>query len=110
MEPSRLLRVNNGKNIKNIKHTQNLLGVAVRLPCDCNFKCIYCYSQTERGGLYHEDILLFIKQAIDLGAKSVSFVGEGEPFLYRVSTIYFQGQFSVVGTHSNRLQKVVPMR
>lgn len=55
--------------------------ISLRFPCDCNLRCKYCYSNIEKDGLTTEEIKEVIKQAVDLGARVVSIVGEGEPLL-----------------------------
>jgi len=79
----KMKRVYTQEDIKEVQENNSLLGVAIRLPCICNFSCSYCNAKVDNSMLNYEKILSFINQAIELGIKSVSFVGEGEPLLYK---------------------------
>jgi MoaA/NifB/PqqE/SkfB family radical SAM enzyme len=65
--------------------------MSIRLPSPCNLDCVYCYGTPKsykelraRGAhLTYEEIVDTLDQAIELGCRNVSFVGDGEPFLYR---------------------------
>ena len=82
-EKVNMKRIYSEDDIKEVQVNNTLLGVALRLPCVCNFSCSYCNAKVDESMLNYESILSFINQAIDLGIRSVSFVGEGEPLLYR---------------------------
>jgi MoaA/NifB/PqqE/SkfB family radical SAM enzyme len=60
-----------------------ILTLSLKLPVGCNLRCRYCYGSTETGDLPFQDIVGIVGQASALGARSVSIVGEGEPFLYQ---------------------------
>ena len=79
----KMKRVYSKDDIEEVQENNSLLGVAIRLPCVCNFLCTYCNAKVDDSMLSYENIMLFINQAIELGIKSVSFVGEGEPLLYK---------------------------
>ena len=59
-----------------------LLGIALRLPCQCNLKCRYCYSSKTSEGISIDSILSFCSQAKALGARTCSIVGDGDPLLF----------------------------
>ncbi|MCX5795443.1 MAG: SPASM domain-containing protein [Elusimicrobia bacterium] len=80
--PPTLLRVFSEADIRRARRAGALMGVSLRLPCPCNFSCVYCYSNREELSLYHGEIISFLETAIALGIRSVSIVGEGEPLLY----------------------------
>ena len=70
-------------DIKLAQSENKLLGVAIRLPCMCNFDCSYCNAKVKSSAISYSQIIDFIDQAIALGITSASFVGEGEPLLYK---------------------------
>ncbi|MCB0367022.1 MAG: radical SAM protein [Bdellovibrionaceae bacterium] len=82
LPPPTLKRVYTPYEMSRAQGDGRLVGVALRLPSDCNFDCLYCNAKEIEGTIYHEDVLRFVDESIALGIKSVSFVGEGEPFLY----------------------------
>jgi len=64
--------------------------VSLRLPCDCNLHCPYCYSGIQKTGwgrdstrLRYDEIIGLLEQAFELGVETVSVVGDGEPLMYR---------------------------
>lgn len=54
---------------------------------DCNIKCKYCWifqkKVDKNEGLRFYEILDIVRQAVELGARSISIVGKGEPLLYK---------------------------
>lgn len=62
----------------------NLKELKIELTQKCNLNCIHCSSEAERkseGKIEYNDCIRIVKQAIDLGVKSISFSG-GEPLLW----------------------------
>lgn len=80
--PPPLKRVYSTNDMETAQEEGKLFGIALRLPCECNFNCLYCNAKEIKSSIYHKDVMSFIDQAIALGIRSVSFVGEGEPFMY----------------------------
>ncbi|MBF0506000.1 MAG: radical SAM protein [Nitrospirae bacterium] len=80
--PPTLSRVFTSEDRSRCIRDGGLLGVALRLPCQCNLKCRYCYSSKTSAGISIESILSFCSQARDLGARTCSIVGDGEPLLF----------------------------
>ena len=60
-----------------------ILTLSLKLPVKCNLICKYCYASTKVGNLKVKEIKRIIVNAVLLGAKSVSILGEGEPLMYR---------------------------
>lgn len=66
--------------------TNRLLTLSIKLPTKCNLKCRYCYGNIASGDLSYGEILDILRQASQLGARSLSIVGEGEPLMYKDKT------------------------
>lgn len=60
-----------------------ILTLSIKLPVKCNLRCRYCYGGGETGDMGFDEYVRVAEQARDLGARSVSILGEGEPMLYR---------------------------
>ena len=82
VSPPTLSRVFTSEDRARCIRDGRLLGVALRLPCQCNLKCRYCYSTKTSDGIGIESILSFCSQAKALGARTCSIVGDGEPLLF----------------------------
>jgi len=82
--PPKLTRILSEEEIRKIRNEKRLASISLRIPCGCNFDCKYCYGRLEKGKpLTYNEIINVLNQAFNLGAKTVSIVGEGEPLLYR---------------------------
>jgi len=64
--------------------------ISLRLPCLCNLRCPYCYSQArklswakDRESVTYNELLSILDDAFALGVTTVSIVGDGEPMLYK---------------------------
>lgn len=62
----------------------SLMSMSIRLPCECNLRCQYCYGRQEPHGktLEFDEVRDVLSQAAGLGARTISVTGEGEPLLY----------------------------
>jgi len=60
-----------------------ILTLSLKLPVKCNLKCKYCYASNKIGDLKAKEIIRIIVNAVSLGIKSVSILGEGEPLMYK---------------------------
>ena len=81
---NKLSKVLTNDDIINVCKNNKLISLALRLPCDCNLNCSYCYGKIETKGkkLNFKEIKDILKQASELEARTVEIVGEGEPILY----------------------------
>jgi MoaA/NifB/PqqE/SkfB family radical SAM enzyme len=81
---NKLPRVITAEDIRMVKERGRLVSMAIRLPGSCNLRCSYCYGCAERKGnlLTFAEVRNVLKQGAELGARTVSVVGEGEPLLY----------------------------
>jgi MoaA/NifB/PqqE/SkfB family radical SAM enzyme len=84
MAPNKLSKIITKKDIQNIRTKIRLVSLALRLPCQCNFNCGYCYGKirTNDSLLKFNEIKNILLQASELNARTVEIVGEGEPLLY----------------------------
>lgn len=81
--PPRLTRSFSDEEISEAIKKDRLLTLSLKLPVGCNLKCRYCYSELKKGELGFGEIMGILGQAAELGVKSLSIIGEGEPFLYK---------------------------
>jgi MoaA/NifB/PqqE/SkfB family radical SAM enzyme len=87
----RLSRVCSYDEIQDLIEKDRISSISLRLPTPCNLKCVYCYSIKEKftHSLHSGEYLSFyeitslIQQAVNIGCRHVSIVGDGEPLLYR---------------------------
>ncbi|MBI4181456.1 MAG: radical SAM protein [Candidatus Aenigmarchaeota archaeon] len=90
-----LPRVSRPEEIREVIERGQVATLSLRLPTPCNLDCVYCYGtpksykELRPDHLSYQEITGVIDQAAELGLRSVSFVGDGEPLLYRGS---FQGR------------------
>lgn len=82
-QPPRLTRCFTDKEIAIAIEEGRILSLSIKLPCGCNLKCKYCYSQCVSDGLPFIKWEEVLKEASLLGLRSVSIIGAGEPLLYR---------------------------
>ena len=84
MRNDKLVKIITKKDIKNVQTNKKLVSLAIRLPCECNLNCRYCYGKIGAKGsvLNFNEIVEILKQASKLEARTVEIVGEGEPLLY----------------------------
>ena|GEM_PF-4710176 len=82
ISPPTLSRVFTSEDSARCIRDGGLLGIALRLPCQCNLKCRYCYSSKTSDGIGLESIMSFCSQAKALGGRTCSIVGDGEPLLF----------------------------
>ena len=77
-----------GEEIATAVKNHRMLALQAHLPAVCNYHCYYCYTKEffkkkefhikkEQPELYKS----FIRQGIELGARTISFPGLGEPFM-----------------------------
>ncbi|MFH1721652.1 MAG: radical SAM protein, partial [Candidatus Altiarchaeota archaeon] len=81
-KPPRLSRILSHDEIGKVIEVGGLASISLRLPVACNLNCRYCYGNQNSQGLKYGEITGVLQEAFELGAKSVSIVGEGEPLLY----------------------------
>jgi len=91
-----------------IKH-QKLTSISIRLPCECNLNCKYCYGNLipKKDTLSYNEITNIIQQASELSIEHVYIVGEGEPLQYthfRELIRYINGLHLVPIIYSNLTQ------
>lgn len=81
---NKLLKIITKEDIQNVRTKRKLISLALRLPCQCNFNCGYCYGKIPTSGtvLSFNEIKNILSQASELNARTVEIVGEGEPLLY----------------------------
>jgi MoaA/NifB/PqqE/SkfB family radical SAM enzyme len=63
-----------------------LLAIRLETNKTCNLQCRYCYAESVRGGEDVQDYELLrnaVRQAADLGVRSVVVIGGGEPTIHR---------------------------
>lgn len=84
MNENKLIKVVTKKDISEIRDKEQLISIAIRLPCNCNLDCTYCYGKIKSKGkiINFNDIKNVLKQASELNARTVEIVGEGEALLY----------------------------
>lgn len=84
IDTNRLTRVITEEDIRSVREEGKLSSIAMRIPTSCNLKCGYCYGKIEsrENSLLFEEIKHVLQQGAELGARTVSVVGEGEPLLY----------------------------
>ena len=86
-----LRRFSKPEEIRGIIDRNEIATLSLRLPTPCNLDCLDCYGTPktykelkQKGDhLTYSELLDVIDQASELGLKSVSIVGDGEPTLYR---------------------------
>lgn len=74
------------KEITEANRRNRLLRVTIETSMACNLKCRYCSNKAGKplpNELSLEEIKNDIDQALELGARSVVFIGGGEPLLYK---------------------------
>jgi MoaA/NifB/PqqE/SkfB family radical SAM enzyme len=81
--PPRLSRSFSERQISAAIDNNRLLSLSLKLPVGCNLRCRYCYSQKSGGALGYGRLVRIMTQAAEMGLRSLSIVGEGEPFMYR---------------------------
>ncbi|MFA5117379.1 MAG: radical SAM protein [Candidatus Omnitrophota bacterium] len=81
--PPRLSRSFSARQISEAIDKNRLLSLSLKLPVGCNLKCRYCYSQRSRSALGYGRFARIMSQAAEMGLRSLSIIGEGEPFMYR---------------------------
>ena len=82
------------KEIEQARKENKLLSIDLEFSRDCNLNCIYCYASAGKPlekELTLEEIKDVIDQSIELGAKTFSLIGGGEPLIYNnlFKVIYF---------------------
>lgn len=84
MRNNKLSKVVTKEDIVKARDENKLISVAIRLPCNCNLDCSYCYGKIDAKGpiLSFNEIKNILKQSSELEARTVEIVGEGEPLLY----------------------------
>lgn len=89
-EPPTVGRTLHQSDIQQLVNRNEFHSISLRLPCGCNLRCPYCYSEAGRsswakGGqsLTYNELLSILDDAFDLGVTTVSIVGDGEPLLYK---------------------------
>ncbi len=73
------------KEIEQARKENKLLSIDLEFSRDCNLNCIYCYASAGKPlekELTLEEIKDVIDQSIELGAKTFSLIGGGEPLIY----------------------------
>ena len=99
------------KEIDCARNSGRLLTLDIELSRQCNFKCIYCYSNAGHplaDELNFEQISSTILQGKCLGAKKIIIVGGGEPLIYPhlkeiIDVIRNNGMKAVVFTNGTNL-------
>ena len=96
---------------QNAISNRRLCRMTVEFSRKCNLRCIYCYA--DAGEPMSEEVSVtqvkeLIKQAKELGAKTISLVGGGEPLLYPhyrtiINYIYTQGLDTVLFTNGTKM-------
>jgi MoaA/NifB/PqqE/SkfB family radical SAM enzyme len=79
----RLNRYFSAEDTREALENNKLLSLSIKLPVGCNLRCLYCYSERKYGNLSYDELLDILFQAAQMGIRSLSIVGEGEPLLYR---------------------------
>ena len=79
----RLSRCFSGSCIQDAIDNDRMLSLSIKLPCACNLKCVYCYSEVKTAGMGFRDFERIFYESAELGCRSVSIIGEGEPLLYK---------------------------
>ena len=62
-----------------------LLSLRIETSTICNLRCLYCYNESGeplKNEMSYEEIKNIVKQAKELGAKSIVIIGGGEPTVY----------------------------
>jgi len=80
--PPSLRRSFSAADIDEAVRLDRILTLSLKLPVGCNLNCAYCYGSRETGDMRSAEVLDAVRQARELGARSVSILGEGEPLLY----------------------------
>jgi MoaA/NifB/PqqE/SkfB family radical SAM enzyme len=72
------------KDIQKARKNNILISLALRLPCNCNLHCGFCYGKIPAKGILLDfnEIKKILDQASKFKARTVEIVGEGEPLLY----------------------------
>lgn len=73
------------KEIRDAVESNKILTLDLETSHLCNLKCIYCYNNSGKklsNELSLEEIKDIISQAKECGAKNISIIGGGEPFLH----------------------------
>jgi MoaA/NifB/PqqE/SkfB family radical SAM enzyme len=83
LDPPRLSRCFSERQISEAIDKNRLLSLSLKLPVGCNLRCRYCYSQRSRRALGYGRFVRIMAQAAEMGLRSLSIIGEGEPFMYR---------------------------
>lgn len=86
-----LRRFSKPEEIKGVIDRNEIATLSLRLPTPCNINCPDCYGTPkmykelkQKGDhITYPELLDVIDQAADLGLRSVSIVGDGEPTLYK---------------------------
>jgi len=109
---NRLIKVITNKDIENIQLNEEIISLALRLPCKCNLDCSYCYGKIERKGvlLSFNEIKNIILQAYELKARTIEIVGEGEPLLYSKfnDLIKYINQLDMISTLYTNCSLITP--
>ena len=80
---------------------------------DCNLRCLYCYGKVQKldkSKIPKEPLIRFLKDAAEIGVKSVAMIGDGEPLMNpavydAVDAGYDSGLDLSMGTNGTMLKK-----
>lgn len=103
---NKLSKVITKEDMQKVRTETKLISLALRLPCNCNLDCSYCYGKivSAQPILNFDEIKEILKQASELEARTVEIVGEGEPLLYpkfRDLIIYIDNMGMIPTIYSN---------
>ncbi|MBP7654830.1 radical SAM protein, partial [Candidatus Dependentiae bacterium] len=102
----RLKDWNDGKRIAPVH-------IDMGLSKDCNLRCLYCYGKVQkldRSVIPGDALIRFLKDAAEIGVKSVAMIGDGEPLMNKsvydaIDAGYESGLDLSVGTNGVLLKK-----
>jgi MoaA/NifB/PqqE/SkfB family radical SAM enzyme len=96
LKPTPVLpRVSSKEELRFLIDNDRIATMSLRLPTACNLDCVYCYGtpkeyvQMKRSGhaLSYNEIEDLLTQGFQLGLRHVSIVGDGEPLLYKDTSV-----------------------
>ncbi len=103
------------ENIENINlKDHDTVFLMLSIPPHCNYRCKKCFNSLDskkiKKSLSLDDVLKIIKEAKELGVKSINILGEGEPLVYKnikkiVEYIDELGMILTMATNARMLDK-----